>query len=492
MTSGVRELAGRHKWFVGVLGLAIVLRLAAVVAYRPLLMQLSDTWGYLSLSFHFNITDHFTVSPDRPFGYPLLLWLIARPFGFHATLVTGLQHLAGLATGTLAYVALFRFGVRRWIAVVAAAIVLLDTYMIALEQTILPESFFILMLMAAAFLVAVPRQATWQLPVAGILLGAATTLRFAGLIAIVPWLVYLVWRYWRRPALILLALLGFVLPTFAYASAHAGATGRLGLSDASGWYLYGRVAYIADCNKMHVPAGTGFLCQPKSQRVDDPGVYIWNVQQSPARKRFPGWGATPQIQHQEDKLVGSFARAAIRARPFAYLGLVGRDFLRFFEPEIQPWGYEAELFFPKSLNPDPGPLPNSVWPSFRNEARWPAPVLYQVSRVLRTPRWLLAATTLIAIFNLLFVVVRAIRRRPTGFPRAAPTLLFVGMPLSTLLAAAATAQFGLRYMVSVAPLFVVGGALAVEDALGEWKVGEALASRFRWLRVGQRRPSEVS
>ena len=190
--------------------------------------------------------------------------------------------------------------------------------------------------------------------------------------------------------------------------------------------------------------------------------------------------------------MGSFARAAIRARPFAYLGLVGRDFLRFFEPEIQPWGYEAELFFPKSLNPDPGPLANSVWPSFRNEARWPAPVLYQVSRVLRTPRWLLAATTLIAIFNLLFVVVRAIRRRPTGFPRAAPTLLFVGMPLSTLLAAAATAQFGLRYMVSVAPLFVVGGALAVEDALAEWKVGEALASRFRWLRVGQRRPSEVS
>jgi hypothetical protein len=490
--AGWRRLASDHRWFAIVFLLAFILRLAAVIAYRPLLMQLSDTWGYLSLSFHMNITNHFVVAPERPFGYPLVLWLIARPFGFHATLVTGLQHLAGLATGTLAYVALVRFGVRRWLAVVAAGVILLDTYMVALEQTILPEPFFILMLMLAAYLVAVPRKATWHLPVAGLLLGAATTLRFAGLIAVVPWLVYLVWRHWRRPALVLLAALGFAFPVFAYASAHAGATGRFGLSDASGWFLYGRVAYIADCNKMHVPPGTRFLCQPKSQRVDDPGVYIWNTQLSPARHRFPGWGATPQLQHQQDQLVGSFARAAIRARPFAYLGLVGRDFLRFFEPGIQPWGYEAELFFPSSVNPDPGPLGTSVWPGFRNEARWPAPVLKKLSAVFRTPRWLLAATTLIAILNLIFVVVRALRRRVTGFPRAAPTLLFVGIPLSTLVAAAATAQFGLRYMVSVAPLFVVGGALAVDDALVEWRVGEALAARAGGLRLGRRGPARLS
>jgi hypothetical protein len=490
--AGWRGLVREHRWFALIFVVAFVLRLASFIAYRPLIMQLNDPWGYLNLSFHFNINTEFVLAPDRPFGYPLLLWLIARPFGFHAGLVTLLQHLAGLATGTLAYAALVHFRVRRWIAVVAAGIVLLDTYVMALEQTIMPEPFWILMLMAAAFLVAVPRAPTWQLPVAGILLGAAATLRFAALIVVVPWVVYLIWRYWRRPALVLLAVLGFAVPTFAYASAHAGATGRFGLSDASGWFLYGRTAYIADCNKMHVPAGTRFLCQPKSKRVDDPGVYIWNTQLSPARRRFPGWGATPELQRQQDELVGNFARAAIRARPFAYLGLAGRDFLRFFEPGIQPWGYEAELVFPSTVNPDPGPLGTSVWPSFRNEARWPAPVLNELSGVLRTPRWLLAATTLIAIFNLLLVVLRVLRKRPIGYPRAAPTLLFVGMPLSTLVAAAAAAQFGLRYMVSVAPLFVVGGALAMEDALAEWKIAEAVSSRVRRVRFGRRGRARVS
>lgn len=488
--ASLRWFLREHRWFVAVLALAIVFRAATLIAYRPLLIRITDAWGYLNLSFHFNVTQHFLVAPDRPFGYPLLLWLIARPFGFHASLVTLLQHLAGIATGVLVYAALRRFDVRLWIAVVAAAVFLFDLSIVALEQTIVAEPFFTLMLVLAAFLVAVPRAPTWQLAVGGMLLGAAATLRFAALIAVVPWLLYLIWRFWRRPALVLLAVLGFIVPTFAYASAHAGATGRFGLSDASGWFLYGRVAYIADCNKMHVPPGTRFLCQPKSQRVDDPGIYIWNTQLSPARRRFPGWGSTFDLQHQQDKLLGSFARAAIRARPFAYAGLVGRDFLRFFEPGIHPFGPEADLALPAKVDPDPGPLATSVWPSFRNEARWPAPVLSKLNPVLRTPRWLFGVLSLVALVNLVVVLVRAVRRRPTGHPRGGPTFLFIGMALITLVAAAGTAQFSFRYIVGVAPLFLIGGALALEDAVGEWKLVRSAGAQIR--RLGRRAPAHQS
>jgi hypothetical protein len=486
---GVRGLIREHRWFVGILALGVVLRLATVIAYRPLLMRLTDTWGYLSLSWNLDIPRHFVIAPDRPFGYPLFLWILARPFGFHAIIVTGVQHLAGLITGTLAYATLVRLGVRRLLAVIAAAIILLDTYAIALEHTILAESIYTVLLMAAAFLVVVPRSPLWAVPVAGLLLGAAGTLRLEALVAVLPWLAYVIWRHWRRPALIGLAVLGFAIPTGAYAIAHHHATGRFGFEDAGGTFLYGRVAGIADCSKFHVPAGTRALCQPKSQRVDNPGAYIWDPQYSPARKLFPGgWGATAAQQHSQDQVLGRFAKAVIRGEPVQYLGLAGRDFLRFFEPGIQPWEFEADLALPPAQNPDPGPLGNAVWPSYRNQTHWPAPVLSQVSRVFRTPRWLLGVTTLVAFVNLFMILARAISRRPLGFPRKSASLVFNGIALITLVAAAATSLYRARYMVSVAPLLVVGGTLAVEDALAEWKLASTLVSLVRPTRV---RPAPV-
>jgi hypothetical protein len=188
---------------------------------------------------------------------------------------------------------------------------------------------------------------------------------------------------------------------------------------------------------------------------------------------FPGWGTTADQQHTEDQLLHRFAVAAIRARPFAYLRLTGADFLHDLEPGNHLRYQEQALYLPAKVNPDAGPLAATTWPGYRNQARWPAPVLHQLSRVLRTPRWLLAATTVLAIFELLVWITRAFRRMQSGFPRRYATLLFTGMPLATLVATSATTQYGLRFVVAVAPLLVVGGGLAIEDAIGEWQARRA-------------------
>lgn len=476
----VRRLVSEHRWFVAVLLLGLLLRVATSIAYRPMLVGLTDVWAYLGESWQFNIPFHFIGAPDRPFGYPLALWLLARPFGFHAGIVTTLQHLAGLATGTLAYVALVRLGVRRWIAVLAAAFVLFDTHLVALEENLLPETFFTFLLMTAAVLIALARSSLTALALSGVLLGLAATLRFAAFTAAIGWGVYLLWQYWRRPLAIGVAVLGLAIPLGAYGGAHASATGRFGFSDASGRFLYARVAGIADCSKMKVPAGTRSLCQPASQRLNNPVFYLWDSR-SPMRHLFPGWGATAAEQHAQDQLLHRFAVAAIRARPFAYLGVAAGDFLHDLTPGYHGLSEENSLELPPRLEPDAGPLAAARWPGFRNEARWPAPLLHGLSKVLATPVWFLAFATVLGVVEFGVWLTRLIRRRPLGLSRWPVTFLFLSMPLATLVGASAVAQYGLRFVVAVAPLIVVGGGLAVEDALEE--LSASRKTGLRWLRA---------
>ena len=453
-------MASEHRPFLCVLAIGAALRAATMAAYRPMLMRIDDAWGYFGLARDFDADRHFTVAPDRPLGYPLVLSLVGRVTGFDVDVVMVLQHLAGLLTGTLAYAVLVHAGVRRWLAVAAAAVILVDISAIALEHTYMPESWFTLGAVAGAALVALGRS-PWTFLLAGVALGASTAFRLVGLVAIPVWLAYLLWRHRHRWRLVAAAVAGLSLPVGGYAAAHAHATGRLGFANASGFFLYARVAHLADCTRMDVPAGAEPLCQPKSERVDNPGIYLWDVCCSPARKMFPGWGATPDEQRAHDRLVGGFARATIRSEPWAYLRLVARDFSWFFVPGAGKWATEEALEPPGSSTTH-GTTPLTA-EDFRIDARFPAPVLHASWYVLRTPRWLLAPLLLSTLAAMGLAATRAIRRGPRLPTRAAEIALFAGTPLLILLAVAATAQFGLRYVVSLAPLLVVSGALAVED-----------------------------
>ena len=81
--------------------------------------------------------------------------------------------------------------VPNWLSTVVAAIVLLDSYAIALEQHVLAEAFFTLALVAAVFLVLAQREpSTFAIGAGGLLLGASATMRTAALFAVPVWLLY--------------------------------------------------------------------------------------------------------------------------------------------------------------------------------------------------------------------------------------------------------------------------------------------------------------
>ena len=239
-----------------------LLRLAVAVAYGPALF-FNDSWSYLDLALR---ADPVGFAPERPSGYPLVLDLLFV-FGRSLAVVTTVQHLAGLASGVLAYALLLRLGARRWLATLAAAVILLDVYAVTLEQHLMTEAFFGLTLLAAAFLV-IAGNGALALGASGALLGLAVTMRTAGLFAVPVWLGYLAWRrHGLRPAAV--ALAGLVLVVCGYAALHARGDptrpanpGTFSLTEMDGWFLYAKTGAIADCDGADIPERAEVLFGP--------------------------------------------------------------------------------------------------------------------------------------------------------------------------------------------------------------------------------------
>ena len=201
----------------------------------------------------------------------------------------------------------------RWLATAGAAVVLLDAYAIALEQQILAEAFFTLALAASFFLVAGRDRGAVALAASGALLAAAATMRTAALFAVPVWAVYVVWAH-RRPRLIGPAALGLMLPLLVYASWQAADTGRFGLTQADGWFLYGRVGEIADCGNADVPAAARPLCNRNARdRREGAAYHIWNAD-GPARRTFGGMSSDPDRQATIERCAARL-RAGDHPRP---------------------------------------------------------------------------------------------------------------------------------------------------------------------------------
>ena len=86
------RLIRAHRPFVIVLAVAVALRVVVMLGYPPA-MFFNDSYNYM--------TDAVTKTPDivRSNGYPFFLYALLP---FHSlALVTGLQAVMGLATGTL-------------------------------------------------------------------------------------------------------------------------------------------------------------------------------------------------------------------------------------------------------------------------------------------------------------------------------------------------------------------------------------------------------
>jgi hypothetical protein len=496
----VKTLAAAHRPFCLLVALGAVIRVLTMVAYPPALF-FNDSWGYVFNAF----TGHpVSFSYLRPNGYPVLIHLLTLP-GRNLVQLIALQHLAGLVTGTLVYAALVRARVSRLLALLAASLVLLDGYMITLEQYVMPEAFFTLTLLVAALLVVWPRlgaldrpeatpaaqaaqaapatpaaQAAQAAPatpaaqaapatpaapaapaaraagLAGLLLGAAVIQREAALFTAPFFLLYLLWARvgTRRFAAFTAAL---VLPVLGYAALYDARFGVFGLTETSGWTLYGRVAAFADCSGAGITKAERPLCESSAQRRSHPGSptwYIWDGS-SPAAKLFHGGHQTRQTQEHANKILDSFAHRILFHHPLKYASVVGGDVLRYFTPGAAPFNDAiSATSLPRNAAAEPKNEPDRrrVLPSVHPAVRAPAGLVRAYRALVHAPRPVLA---LLALASLAALILRLRARREL--------LLLAGAGLALVIGAAATAGFGLRYMLPAVPLLGIGGSLALGD-----------------------------
>jgi hypothetical protein len=318
-----RSLLVEHRPFLVALVLATLLRVVVQVAFSPALIH-SDAVTYL----HF-VTHHRLPRPDRPEGYDFLLLMPVALVTRSVLVVAVIQHLLGLLTAVLVYALLRRRGVGRWPATLAAAPVLFDSLQLILEQTLLTDTLFSLVVLAGVTVLAWNRRpGAASAFAAGVLLGVSTTIRLVGEpLVLVGVLFCLVagagWR--KRVATAVLLTVGFLVPVGSYAVYYHHTRGVYALSQFFGKSLYLRTTTFVDCSKISVPLYEWGLCPqlPPGQRPD-PRIYGWH---DPATipSLHPPAGTT------KDQAMRQFALAAIRAQPGAYARLVFRDFMLNFD-----------------------------------------------------------------------------------------------------------------------------------------------------------------
>jgi hypothetical protein len=306
-----------------ILVLGVLLRAWAVGAEYPASWNNWDTAAYLEAARN-GLFDNFF----RPAGYPLFLRVLHDVWpsvGFTVML----QHLLGLGTGVLVYLTGRRLGLSPWLALVPAAVIVLNGDQISLEHAMLSESIFTPMLVATVYALVrsldSARPAAW-LVVAGALAAGMVSVRAAALplVGVVALAAALAPPLSRRGALRRAAIAGGtgVALVVVYASIAAATTGDFGISRGTGWAIYARTAPFADCRQFTPPEGTRPLCEGTAFATrPGPDFYLW-ADASPAWRAY---GPPPN----ENSKVGAFGRTVILHQPLTYSRYVLSDMWRY-------------------------------------------------------------------------------------------------------------------------------------------------------------------
>ncbi len=322
---------------LAVIGLAALLvtgallRLLFVFAWRPALMGWPDAASYIEVS-----QGELFGNALRPAGYPLFLRALH-------TLVPSLlfviivQHILGLASAALFYLAVARAGAPRWLGLVPAGIVALGGDIMFVEHAPISETLFTF-LVAVGLYAAVRSQEGERLrwaAICGLAIALAASVRVVALplLAVVGlWVLTCTGLQLRRRLTVLavgaasaLALLG------TYYAIQENSVGRTGLSPNGVWNIYGRVAPFADCSKFTPPPGTEPLCErtPRSRRPFT-NQYTFNWYYSPGVRSF---GNPHTASPEQTDQVAAFSWAVIAGQPFDYGEEVGAGLLRYVAPE---------------------------------------------------------------------------------------------------------------------------------------------------------------
>jgi hypothetical protein len=309
------ELAAvaRRHWLFGLaLAGAVVLRVLAMLAFRPIMWFGGDSASYLSTGLRL-IPD-----PSRVGGYGFMLWAL-RPLHSFAV-VAALQHLAGIAVGVLIYLVARSHGLPGWVAVLGALPVLFDAYQLQLESDAVPDMpFGILVVVALCLLLRPPgERRVAHSTAAAFLIGVSAIFWPVGLALLVVLLAALLIR--RAGAVATMAaLLAGLLPVVAYAAWFSLHEHQFSLTRSDGVYLWSRTMSFADCAVIKPPAGERALCPPPSEPRMAASLYIWSG--SSPLLRMPGG----RFSARTNALARDFALRAIAAQPGGYLAAAGHD-----------------------------------------------------------------------------------------------------------------------------------------------------------------------
>jgi Dolichyl-phosphate-mannose-protein mannosyltransferase len=463
--------------FALVFAAAVLVRLGIVLTFWPALYYIGDSFSYTATAY-----DHTLVGfdPVHPSGYPLLLDLLALPGRSLVTIVVA-QHLAGLATGVLVYALLVQLGLHRLLAAAAAAIVLLESWQVVLEQHVLAEPFFTLALVASAYLL-LTRSSTRATAASGFLLGFAVLLRVIALVAFPLWLAYAAWKHrLRRP--LALGTVALVVPVVIYASVHAGAGRGFALTEWDGWLLYGRVAGIADCRGARFLGSTAQLCRSKADRERrarlgwEPSNYIFSPQ-SPAVQVY---GYTPG----SNSALRRFALAIVISHPLTYAHTVASDASWAFRPRAGFTGMDPGIFLHEQYESlwrvygNPGV--RRYFGGYRLRSYGPRDAVVWYARKIRAPRLLLGLLLLAALLSMSLSVVG---RGRLSLPHQPESTFLAAVTLALWVGAVAVAELNLRFLVPALPLLVSAGALALSDL--------AALSASAWRARGLRRSTAAA
>lgn len=477
------RMLGRHGPLLAVLAAGAAVRVLVAIAYWPGLIY-RDSWAYIKIAY---AGDPVGFGFSRPSGYPAALRLLWLP-GRHPAVVLVAQQLAGLATGVLVYALLLRLGARRWVATLGAALVLLNSYALALEVDLLAESFTTLLLIASFYVLVRCERRWWGIAISGVLFALAVVLRLEALFATPVWVLYLLWdrRWWRRLAVGVPAI---AVPLLAYMALHSASTGVFGFSQADGWLLYGRIGQIADCRGAGIAEDARALCQPAAVREQPriqrlgPLYYVFRPR-SPANRLFGGYGHTNAQQDRSNRILKGFALDIIGHQPLDYAGLVAGELGRYFDPTV-PNGAARHVDLPLDL-PDARfvgrlgmqnriALPDKLirhrrLPHYRPGVGATAGFTTGYGRWVHLSRWV---TDVLFALALTALALAATRR--AAIPHRRQVFLLAGATLAMLVGSVASSLFTLRYMMPAVPLLVCAGLLALEDVRAV--VGRAWARR---------------
>lgn len=319
-TSRAGAFARAHWVFLALLALGTVIRVVVHLAYQPALIYW-DTYPYMESM------AEGTPGPVRPFGYSALLLLLPLESGLDV--VPAFQHLLGLLMAVAIYALLLRLGVRRWLAALATAPVLLDAFQLNLEQQIMSETLFeVLILGGLVVLLWNHKPGVYAAAAAGLCFSGALLTRPNALLIIGPALLAVFFLRGLRKGLVpaTVLMVAFVAPVVGYAFWFHAHHGVYSITSFEGPSTYARAAVVVDCDSLEMPDYEEVLCprMPVSERLPQDN-YIWSPE-SPRHDVVPPPGMT------KDEVAAQFATRVIRQQPFRYFRSVAYDFIRGFSP----------------------------------------------------------------------------------------------------------------------------------------------------------------